>query len=82
MLFIHLRLGLPRGLLPSGFPSNFLYSYLKVSEIDLRIILYMLFLLAIIIKGGHSKIKVYPRKYNSMDIYLLKARNVNGITSC
>jgi hypothetical protein len=28
MLFIHLRLGLPSGLLPIGFPTNNLYTFL------------------------------------------------------
>jgi hypothetical protein len=28
MLFIHLRLGLPSGLFPSGFPTNNLYTFL------------------------------------------------------
>jgi hypothetical protein len=28
MLSIHLRLGLPSGLLPSGFPTNNLYTFL------------------------------------------------------
>jgi hypothetical protein len=29
MLFIHLRLGLPSGLFPSGFPTNYLYTFLS-----------------------------------------------------
>jgi hypothetical protein len=28
MLSIHLRLGLPSGLVPSGFPTNYLYAFL------------------------------------------------------
>jgi hypothetical protein len=28
MLFIHLRLGLPSGLFPSGSPTNNLYTYI------------------------------------------------------
>jgi hypothetical protein len=28
MLFIHLRLGLPSGLFPAGFPSNKVYTFL------------------------------------------------------
>jgi hypothetical protein len=31
ILFTHLRLGLPNGLLPSGFPTNILYSNKKLS---------------------------------------------------
>jgi hypothetical protein len=30
MLSTHLRLGLPSGLLPSGFPTNILYAYEQV----------------------------------------------------
>jgi hypothetical protein len=35
MLFIHLRLGLPSGLFPSGFPTNNLYTFLKILTVKL-----------------------------------------------